>query len=50
MSKIELPFSVFTVDECVEVVLIEIQKDKEGLEKLYSKVKRRFKREYGLKE
>ena len=27
MSKIKLPFSVFTDDECVEIVLMEIQKD-----------------------
>jgi SAP domain-containing protein len=49
MSKIKLPFSVFTVDECVEIVLMEIQKDEEGLEKLYDKAKRRFKKEYGIK-
>ncbi|MGE4284398.1 MAG: SAP domain-containing protein [Clostridia bacterium] len=48
MSKIKLPFSVFTVDECVEIVLMEIQKDEEGLEKLYNKSKRRFKKEYGI--
>ncbi|MDN5290066.1 MAG: hypothetical protein PWQ06_305 [Anaerophaga sp.] len=48
MNKIKLPFSVFTVDECVEIVLMEIQKDEDGLEKLYNKVKRRFKKEYGI--
>ena len=49
MSKIKLPFSVFTDDECVEIVLMEIQKDEEALEKLYCKAKRRFKKEYGIK-
>jgi hypothetical protein len=49
MSKIKLIFSVFTSDECVEIVLMEIQKDGEGLEKLYNKAKRRFKKEYGIK-
>jgi hypothetical protein len=49
MSKIKLPFSVFTDDECVEIVLMEIQKDEEDLEKLYNKAKRRFKKEYGIK-
>ena len=49
MSKIKLPFSVFTDDECVEIVLMEIQKDEEALKKLYCKAKRRFKKEYGIK-
>lgn len=50
MSKIKLPFSVFTGDECVEIVLMEIHKDEENLEKFYNKAKRRFKKEYGLKK
>lgn len=50
MSKIKLPFSVFTDDECVEIVLMEIHKDEENLEKFYNKAKRRFKKEYGLKK
>lgn len=49
ISKIKLPFSVFTFDECVEIVFMEIQKDEEGLKKLYNKVKKRFKKEYGIK-
>lgn len=49
MSKIKLPFSVFTDDECADIVLMEIHKDVEGLEMLYNKAKRRFKKEYGIK-
>ncbi|QNO13359.1 SAP domain-containing protein [Alkalicella caledoniensis] len=49
ICKFKLPFSVFTEDECVEIVLMEIQKDEEGLQKLYNKAERRFKKEYGIK-
>lgn len=49
MGKIKLPFSLFLVDECVDIVLMEIHKDEESLEKLYKKVKRRFKKESGIK-
>jgi len=50
ISRSNLPFSLFTADECAVIVLMEIHKDEEGLEKLYNKVKRRFKKEYGLKK
>ncbi len=49
IGKIKLPFSVFSEDECVEIVLMEIQKNEEGLEMLYNKVERRFKKDYGIK-
>jgi len=50
MSRIQLPFSLFSADECVEIVLMEMHNDEEGLEKLYNKAKRRFNKEYGLKK
>lgn len=49
MSRIQLPFSLFAAEECADIVLMEIHKDEEGLEKLYNKAKRRFKKEYGIK-
>lgn len=49
MNRIQLPFSLFTAEECADIVLMEIHKDEEGLEKLYNKAKRRFKKEYGIK-
>ncbi|WP_257532982.1 SAP domain-containing protein [Irregularibacter muris] len=50
MSRIQLSFSLFSADECVEIVHMEIHKDEENLQKLYNKVKRRLKKEYGLKK
>ncbi len=49
ICKFKLPFSVFTDDECVEIILMEIKTDEDGLEKLYNKAERRFKKEYGIK-
>lgn len=49
ISKFKLPFGLFTEDECVEIVLMEIQKDEDGLEELYNKAERRFKKEYRIK-
>jgi len=49
MNRIQLPFSLFAAEECADIVLMEIHKDEEGLEKLYNKAKRRFKKEYGIK-
>ena len=49
MRRIQLPFSVFTVNECAEIVLLEINEDKKELGKLYNKAKRRYKKEYGIK-
>ena len=49
MNRIQLPFSLFVAEECADIVLMEINKDEEGLEKLYNKAKRRFKKEYGIK-
>jgi hypothetical protein len=49
ISRINLLFSLFTADECADIVIMEIHKDEEGLEKVYNKAKRRFKKEYGIK-
>lgn len=49
MSEIRLPFSLFTAAECADIVLMEIHKDEEGLERLYKKAEKRFKKEYVIK-
>ena len=45
-EKISLPFSIFTVDECADIVLMEINEDKDGLVKLYSEAEKRFNKQY----
>lgn len=47
-EKISLPFSVFTVDECADIVLMEINEDEDGLVKLYKKAEKRFNKKYKL--
>lgn len=49
MSRIKLPFSLFTAEECADIVLMEIREDGEGLQKLYDKAKRRFEKDYLIK-
>ncbi|GEK89685.1 SAP domain-containing protein [Alkalibacterium putridalgicola] len=46
MNRLQLPFSLFTVEEAAESVVMEIHEDKEGLEKIYRKAKERFEGEY----
>ncbi len=49
MSKIKHPFSVFADNECVEIVLMEIEKDEESLEKIYNISEKQFMKSYGIK-
>lgn len=42
---IKLPYSVFTIEECADIVLMEIHEDKDGLIKLYKEVEKRFDKE-----
>lgn len=46
MSKLSVPLQLFTVDECVTIVLYERDGDKEALKKLYAKAKKTFKQKY----
>ena len=46
MSKLSAPIQLFTVDECAKIVLMECEKDVEGLTKIYAKAKRTFKQKY----
>jgi len=45
IEKIQLPFRLFTTEECADIVLMEMHNDEENLIKLYAKAKRRFNKE-----
>lgn len=46
LGKFQLPFRVFSPKECVDIVLMEINGDKEGLKSIYDRAQKRFAREY----
>ena len=46
MSKLSTPIQLFTVDECAQIVLLEIQNNIDGLKKMYSRAKVAFKQKY----
>ena len=46
MKELNVPFHLFTPEECVEIVFLEINEDAEELTKVYEKSKRRFKQKY----
>ena len=46
MNRLSAPLHLFTPEECVEVVLMEIREDTDALTKLYAKAKRRFKQSF----
>lgn len=46
MKKIELPFRLFTVEECADIVIAEIHKDQTNLKEIYSIAEKRFKKQY----
>jgi len=46
MEKLSVPLHLFTPEECVDIALLEIHEDVEGLTKIYAKAKRRFKQKY----
>lgn len=48
MNRLQLPFSLFTVEEAADIVVMEIHGDREGLERMYRKAQERFEREYRL--
>jgi hypothetical protein len=50
MKRLSAPLHLFTLEECVEIVLMERRGDKEALTKMYAKAKRRFKQNHpGIK-
>ena len=46
MDKLSAPLQLFTVEECVQIILLEIQQDNEGLTKMYADAKKAFKQKY----
>ena len=46
MKKFSAPLHLFTPEECVDIVFMEIREDSEALTKIYAKAKRRFKQKY----
>lgn len=47
MNRLQLPFSLFKVEEAADIVVMEIHGDRKGLEGVYRKAKERFEEEYG---
>lgn len=43
MSTLSAPLHLFTPEECVEIVFMEVLRDEEALNKIYEKAERRFK-------
>lgn len=43
-NKFKLPFQLFSVEECAEIVLAEIHEDKDTLSRLYAGAEKRFKK------
>jgi len=46
MNKLSAPLQLFTVEECVQIVLLERDNNAEALTKLYAKAKSAFKQKY----
>ena len=46
MNKLSAPIQLFSVDECIKIVLMERDDDKEGLTIMYAHAKRAFKQKY----
>lgn len=46
MRKLSAPLTLFTVDECIQIIWFERSEDKESLSKLYEKARKRFQQKY----
>lgn len=46
MQKLNAPLTLFTVDECIQIILFERSENKESLSKLYDKARKRFQQKY----
>ena len=46
LKKFALPFHMFTLDESVEIIINEMNQDKEKVELIYNKAEERIKKEY----
>jgi hypothetical protein len=47
MERSQLPFSVFTIEECVDIVLFELVKDEVSLDKIFKQAEKRLHKKYG---
>ncbi|WP_368646204.1 SAP domain-containing protein [Alkalibacterium putridalgicola] len=48
MNRLQLPFSLFTVEEAADIVVMEIDGDIDGLERIYRKAQKRFEGLHGV--
>ena len=48
LSDIQLPFSIFTPEEKVEIVIAEINNDTQKLEYIYNMSAKRIKKQYNI--
>ncbi|MBB6635691.1 SAP domain-containing protein [Cohnella thailandensis] len=46
MSRLSAPLHLFTPEECVDIVFMEVRQDEEALNKIYTKAERRFKQKH----
>lgn len=46
LSGIELPFQIFTLEECVDILLLELHQDRIKLEKIYKIAENRYKTDH----
>jgi hypothetical protein len=46
MSKLSTPIQLFTIDECVSIIFLERDGDKEALNKMYEKARKTLKKKY----
>lgn len=46
MNHLQLPFSLFTVEESADIVIMEIHGEREELKEIYQLIKERFEKEY----
>lgn len=46
MQRLSAPLSIFTVDECIQIVFLERDEKKESLARVYEKAKKRFQQKY----
>lgn len=43
LSVIELPFQIFTLEECADILLLEMHQDRIKIENIYRTAKNRYK-------
>ncbi len=46
IKKLSSPFHIFTKDECVDIIVLEMKEDKVQISKMYEKAKKRLQKQY----